>query len=80
LLSEPEKFYSPKFVNDNRQVKLKAFIGIDVQSEYKLIFEFGIKALSRYARNLDIKCVPNPESSNWFNIDTKLNKNEIQFG
>ena len=79
LLNQPDNNYSQKFVNDNRQVILKAFIGKDGQSAYELTLKFGKKALSRYARNLDIKeCIPNPAKQNWFDIDTKDNKIEIQ--
>jgi hypothetical protein len=79
LLSQPDSSYSQKFVNDNRQVKLKAFIGKDGQTEYELTLRFGNKALSLFSRNLDIKeCVPNSDKQNWFNIDTKRNKIEIQ--
>jgi hypothetical protein len=79
LLSQPEIHYSQKFVNDNRQITLKAFIGKDGQTEFELTLKFGNKALSRFARKLDIKeCVPNPEKHNWFDIDTKRNKIEIQ--
>lgn len=79
LLNQPDSSYSQKFVNDNRQITLKAFIGKDGQTEYELTLKFGNKALSRYARNLDIKeCVPNPDKQNWFDIDTKRNKIEIQ--
>jgi hypothetical protein len=79
LLDQPDNAYSQKIVNDNRQVKLKAFIGKDGQTEYELTLRFGNRALSRYARNLDIKeCVPNLDKQNWFDIDTKRNKIEIQ--
>lgn len=79
LLNQPDNYYSQKFVNDNRRVTLKAFIGKDGQAEYELTLKFGNKALSRFARNLDIKeCVPNPDKQNWFDIDTKRNKIEIQ--
>jgi hypothetical protein len=79
LLNQPGSSYSPKYVNDNRQVKLKAFIGKDGQTEYELTLKFGDKALSRYTRDLDIKeCVPSPDKQNWFDIDTKRNKIEIQ--
>lgn len=79
LLNQPDYAYSQKFVHDNRHVKLKVFIGMDGQTEYELTLRFGNKALSRYARNLDIKeCVPNPDKQNWFDIDTKRNKIEIQ--
>jgi hypothetical protein len=60
-------------------VILKAHIGKDGQTEYELTLKFGKKALSRYARNLDLKaCVPNPDQQNWFVIDTKRKKIEIQ--
>ena len=79
LTDQPEGYYSQKFVNDNRVVKLKAFISKDGQTEYELTLKFGNKALSRYARNADIKeCVPNLGKQNWFDIDTKRNKIEIQ--
>ena len=79
LLNQPDSFYSQKYVNDNKRVKLKAIIGKDGQTEYELTLKFGNKSLSRYARNLDIKeCVPNPDKQNWFDIDTKRNKIEIQ--
>jgi hypothetical protein len=79
LLNQPDSSYSQKFVNDNKQVLLKALIGKDGQTEYELTLKFGNNALSRYARNLDIKeCVPNPGIQNWFDIDTKRNKIEVQ--
>src|SRR5688500_11621903 len=79
LLTEPDKYYSQKSINDNRQAILKAFIGKDGQTEYELMLKFGNKALSRYARNLDIKeCVLNPNKPNWFDIDIKQNKIKIQ--
>lgn len=79
LLNQPDSSYSQKIVNENRQVVLKAFIGKDGQTEYELTLKFGKKALSRYARGLDIKeCVPNKDKQNWFDIDTKRNKIDIQ--
>ncbi|MES2454926.1 MAG: hypothetical protein V4594_05285 [Bacteroidota bacterium] len=79
LMSQPAYSYSHKFVNDNREVNFTAFIGEDGQQEYELILKFGKKALSRFARNLDIECcIPNSEESEWFSIDIGLNKVEIQ--
>lgn len=79
LLNQSDEAYSQKFVNDNRQITLKAFIGKEGQNEYELTLKCGNKALSRFARNLDIKeCVPNRDKQNWFDIDTKRNKIEIQ--
>ena len=70
LLSEDGKEYSQKHVNDNRQVKMQAFVGKDGQTVYDLTLIFGIKALSRYARNLDIvECIPETESQKWLKID-----------
>lgn len=75
----PDHYYSQKFVIDNRQITLKAFIGIDGQTEYELTLKFGNKALSRFARNIDIKdCVPSTDKNRWFKIDTKHNKIEMQ--
>ncbi|TWF39582.1 hypothetical protein FHW36_10519 [Chitinophaga polysaccharea] len=79
LLAVTADSYSQKHINDNRQATLKAFIGTDGQSEYDLILKFGNKALSRYARQLDIKhCIPIQHKINWFNIDVEKKKIEIQ--
>jgi hypothetical protein len=79
LLNEPEKYYSKKYVNDNRVVKMKAYIFDPDESEYEMFLKFGNKSLSRYARGLDIKeCVPDPGKQDWIKIDTKEKKIEIQ--
>ena len=54
LLSEPDDHYSKDFVSKYRQVKLKAFVGKTGQTEYTLTLKFGRKALSRYARGLEV--------------------------
>lgn len=43
LLSEPDKYYSQKFVQDNRQVQMRAFVGKDGQTAYDLTLKFGNK-------------------------------------
>lgn len=79
LLNETDSSDSHKFVNDHKQVMLKAFIGKDGQTEYELTLKFGNKALSRYARNLDIKeCIPDLDKQNWFTIDIEQKKIELQ--
>ncbi|GAA3945190.1 hypothetical protein GO495_31040 [Chitinophaga oryziterrae] len=79
LLSESAKCYSQKYVNDNRQVKLKAFIGKSEQTEYELTLKFGNNALSKYASNSDIQeCIPNTAVEKWFFIDIEKRKIEIQ--
>jgi hypothetical protein len=71
LLTEPDKFYSKKYINDNRQTNLKAYVGTDGQGTYNITLKFGTKALSKYARDLDIlECFPKSNFENWFNIDT----------
>lgn len=79
LLPPFENCYSQKYVNDNRQVILKAYIGKNEQQEYELTMNFGPKALSKYARNLDIQeCVPNAGDENCFAIDIEKFKMELQ--
>src|SRR5690242_19413700 len=79
LMSEPDMYYTKKYINDNRKTTFKAFIGNDGQTEYKLILLFGPKALSRMARDLDLtECIPDPENPDWFNIDTDKNIIEVQ--
>lgn len=79
LLSEPDNYYSQKFINDNRQAKMKAYIGKDGQGVYSLTLKLGSKALSRYARNLDIaECIPQTDFAKWFGIDTSKQEIEIQ--
>ncbi|MBL7829377.1 MAG: hypothetical protein JNJ57_22260 [Saprospiraceae bacterium] len=51
LLDQPENAYSQQAVLDNKQVKLKAYIGKDGQTPYKLTLKFGNEALNRVALN-----------------------------
>jgi hypothetical protein len=79
LLSEPDSYYSRKFIIDNRQTKMKAYIGKDGQTLYTLTLTFGSKALSRYTRSLDIaECIPQTNFGNWFSIDVFNREIEIQ--
>lgn len=79
VLFNQASLYSKKFINDTRKLTLFAFIGKNGQTEYELTLNFGNKALSRLAKNLDIKaCVPNPKKYSFFEIDTKQKKIEIQ--
>jgi hypothetical protein len=79
LLSEPDLYYSQKFINDNRQTKLKAYVGKTGQTVYILTLKFGRKALSRYARDLDLApCIPQTDFAEWFYIDVDKREIEIQ--
>jgi hypothetical protein len=78
LLSEDNQYYTQKFVNDNRHVKMKAFVGKDGQKVYGLTLFFGSKALSRYARNLDMTdCIPATDYIEWFKIDVEKKEIEV---
>lgn len=62
---------SKKHVNDTREIVMTAFIGLDGQGQHKLTLKFGRKALSRYARDLDIKeCIPDVTDEKWYEVDT----------
>ena len=62
-----------KSANDNRQVVMTAYIGVTGQDIYELTLKFGKKALSRYARDLDIsECLPDPERHDWWDVDIKV--------
>jgi hypothetical protein len=79
MLPLVEQYYSIKFVNDNRRVSMTAFLGKSGQDKYELNLFFGDKALSKYARGLDISpCVPNFESQERFKIDTEKKQISIE--
>lgn len=76
---QSDHYYAQTFVNENKEIKLKTFIGKEGQTEFELTLKFGNNALSRFSRNLDLKaCVPSLEKQNWFDIDTNRNQITIQ--
>jgi len=70
-----EKQLTKKYVNDNRKIETKAWIGKTGQTEYKATIHFGQKALSKYAKGMDLtECIPDLESqAEWIEIDIKNN-------
>ncbi len=60
-----------KYVNDKRKITTKAWIGKDGQGEYEATIHFGKKALSKYAKGLDLtETIPELKSeSEWIEID-----------
>jgi len=79
LLPPIEKYCSKKFVNDNRKIgMLKVFAGLTGQDEYELTMNFGSKALSRYARDIDISECWQEMESNWLEVDIENKKITIQ--
>ena len=69
-----------KHVNDKRKIETKAWIGKTGQTEYKATIHFGQKALSKYAKGLDLtETIPELESdSEWIEIDIQNKAIEIK--
>ncbi len=69
-----------KQVNDNRKIITKAWIGKDGQGEYQATIHFGRKALSKYAKGLDLTTtIPELKSdSDWLEIDIENKSIEIK--
>lgn len=69
-----------KHVNDKRRIETKAWIGKTGQTEFKAIIYFGKKALSKYAKGMElIKCIPEIETrTDWIEIDLKNKIIEIR--
>jgi hypothetical protein len=69
----------PKNVNDIRKIITTAWIGSYGQEKYEMTIVFGPKALSRYARGLDLKeCVPTKDTQGWIRLDIDEKKIELQ--
>lgn len=78
FLSEPENCYSQKFVNDNKQTKMKVYVGKDGQSSYELTLRFGIRSLSKYVRGLYIADgFPKRDRKNRIKVDVSIKKIEL---
>jgi len=75
-----ENQLTKKHVNDKRKIETKAWIGKTGQTEFKAIIYFGKKALSKYAKEMDlIGCIPDLESqAEWIDIDLTKNLIKIQ--
>jgi len=79
LLPTIDKYYSKKFVNDNREIPMmKVFAGLTGQDEYELTLKLGSQALSKYAREMDITGCLDEKDENWFEIDIERKKIVIQ--
>ena len=69
-----ENQLSKKYVNDNRKIITKAWIGHDGNNQYEMTIKFGRYSLRRYARGTSLEsCVPSEEAMDWINIDV-INK------
>lgn len=77
--TESDSCYTKKHINDKRQIKFTADLGVSGQTQYKMTMNFGKKALSRISRDLDIKeCIPSHERSDWYKVDIDNKTIEIQ--
>lgn len=75
-----ENQLTKKHVNDKRKIETKAWIGKTGQTEFKATIHFGKKALSKYAKEMDLtESIPELESqSEWIEIDIDNKKIEIK--
>lgn len=66
----PGNQLSRKYVNDNRKIVTKAWIGENGQGEYEMTILFGKYAQRRYARGTSLfDCLPDFRSTDWIDID-----------
>ena len=79
-LDEPElRGFWCDGVNENRQIITTAWIGTDGQETYHLTLKLGNKALSRYARGLNLnECLPSESSTDWLTVDLEQQTIELQ--
>ncbi len=77
---QTEKQLTKKHVNDKRKIETKAWIGKTGQTEFKATIHFAKKALSKYAKGMDLtECIPDLESkTEWIEIDIKSKIIEIK--
>ncbi len=75
-----ENQLSKKHVNDNRKIETKAWIGKTGQTEYNALIHFGQKALSKYAKGMDLtECIPDLEDqAKWIEIDIENKTIQIE--
>ena len=86
LLPDSEEAYSPRQVNNTRQVLTRAWIDDSGnkgpghgQFLFQLRIRFGKKAVRYYMRGNDLKeCVPSTENDNWIMLDVESRLVEIQ--
>lgn len=58
-----------KYVNDNKEITTKAYLGKDGQSEYEMKLILGSKSLSRFSKGTNMSdCIPDAKEENWIQI------------
>ncbi len=65
------QYYSKKYVNDNKNLNTRMWIGNGGRTEYETTIEFGKYALRRHARGTNmIDCIPTSNIDEWLEIDS----------
>lgn len=66
---EPQHF-SKKYINDNRSLTTRMWMGKDGQTEYSLTIHLGNYSLRRYAKGSSMEdCIPDTPIKQWLTID-----------
>ena len=75
-----ENHLTKKNMKDKRKIETKAWIGKTGQTEYKATIYFGKRALSKYAKGMDLtESIPELESqSEWIELDIENKTIEIK--
>ena len=75
-----ENQLTKKHVNDKRKIETKAWIGKTGQTDFKATIHLGKKALSKYAKGMNLtECIPDMESQiEWIEIDVQNKILEIE--
>ncbi|WP_405352179.1 hypothetical protein [Nonlabens sp. Asnod3-H03] len=75
----PDSQLTKKSANDSRKIITKAWIGKTGQDEYEMTIQFGKYSLLRYAKGTDMKdCILSENEHDWYYIDTRSKKIQIQ--
>lgn len=70
--------YSKKYVNDNRKIGTRMWIGKEGQEEYRAIIVLGKYALRRYGRGTDMSdCIPENDIDEWMQINEEERRIQI---
>lgn len=77
-MCETPNNYSREYVQENKQVSLKASVDKYGLSEYDVHLDFGFQSLTLYSKGLDIKkCIPSNNDPDLFSIDFENKKISI---
>jgi len=79
ILMPPKNQFTKKYINDNRQLTTKAWIGYDGNSAYEMTIKFGKYSLRRYAIGTNLEdCVPSEKTMDWIDVDIDNKRIELK--